>query len=93
MLNELIGNILLFSSTNQEFISDEFHSNITFRTAVEAKSRVRANDLRSMRAFVEECAPRRAIVVSAEEDRRMVDGIEIMSHSHFLELLHEGEIL
>ncbi|MCY4278935.1 MAG: AAA family ATPase [Gammaproteobacteria bacterium] len=61
--------------------------------AVEAKSRVRANDLRSMRAFVEECAPRRAIVVSAEEDRRMVDGIEIMPHSHFLELLHEGEIL
>ena len=61
--------------------------------AVEVKSRVRRGDLRSMRAFMEEFAPRRAIVVSAANDRRRIDGIEIMPYAHFLRLLHAGEIL
>ncbi len=61
--------------------------------AVEAKSRVRSQDLRPMRAFVEEHSPRQAIVVTAERDRRRVDGIEIMPYPSFLELLHAGEIV
>ena len=61
--------------------------------AVEAKTRVRTNDLRPMRAFVEEFAPKRAIIVCAESDMRIVDGIEIMPYGHFLELLHGGDLL
>lgn len=61
--------------------------------AVEAKSRVRGGDLRPMRAFVEEHAPRRAIVVTAEADRRRIDGIEVMPYPDFLALLHEGELI
>ena len=61
--------------------------------AIEAKSRVRSQDLRPMRAFVEEHSPRHAIVVNAANDRRRVDGIEIMPHPEFLELLHAGEFV
>lgn len=61
--------------------------------AIEAKSRVRSQDLRPMRAFVEEHSPRHAIVVTAEQDRRRVDGIEVMPYQSFLELLHAGEIV
>ena len=60
--------------------------------AIGAKSRVRSQDLRPMRAFVEEHSPRPAIVVTAEQDRRRVDGIEVMPYQSFLELLHAGEI-
>ena len=61
--------------------------------AVEAKARVRSGDLRPIRAFVEEFAPRRAIVVTAEADRRRVHGIDIMPYHEFLGLLHAGEIV
>ena len=61
--------------------------------AVEAKARVRSGDLRPIRAFVEEFAPRRAVVVTAEADRRRVDGIDIMPYDEFLGLLHAGEIV
>ena len=61
--------------------------------AIEAKSRVRSQDLRPMRAFVEEHSPRHAIIVNAANDRRRVDGIEIMPHPEFLELLHAGEFV
>ena len=61
--------------------------------AIEAKSRVRSQDLRPMRAFVEEHSPRHAIVVTAEQDHRRVDGIEVMPYQSFLELLHAGEIV
>ena len=60
--------------------------------AVEVKSRVRAGDLRSIAAFREEFAPRRAIVATADADRRHVDGIDIMSCGKFLELLHGGAL-
>lgn len=61
--------------------------------AVEAKARVRSGDLRPIRAFVEEFAPRRAVVVTAEADRRRVDGIDIMRYDEFLGMLHAGEIV
>ena len=46
-----------------------------------------------MRAFAEEFGPRKAIIVSAANDRRRIDGIEIMPYADFLGLLHAGEIL
>ena len=61
--------------------------------AIEAKTRVRSGDLRPMKAFIDEFAPRRAILVSAESDSRMAEGIEIMPYARFLEQLHSGEIL
>ena len=61
--------------------------------AIEAKTRVRSGDLRPMRAFIEEFAPRRAILVSAESDSRIVENIEILPYTRFLEQLHAGEIL
>ena len=36
---------------------------------------------------------RRSIVVTAEQDRRVVNGIEIMPYPEFLELLHGGDIV
>ncbi len=61
--------------------------------AVEAKSRVRSGDLQPMSAFVDEFSPRRAIVVTAETDRRRVDAIEIVPYGEFLAMLHAGELL
>lgn len=61
--------------------------------AVEVKSRVRGRALRPMRAFREEFRPGKAIIVTAENDRRYVDGIDIIPHGQFLERLHAGEIL
>ena len=61
--------------------------------AVEVKGRVRRGDLRPMRAFREEFRPRRAIIVTAERDRRNVDGIDIVPYPDFLWELHAGEIV
>ncbi len=46
-----------------------------------------------MNAFVEEFAPRRAIVVTAENDRRRVGGIAVMPFTEFLARLHGGTLL
>ena len=46
-----------------------------------------------MRAFREEFSPGRSIAVTAEQDRRVVDGIEVMPYSEFLELLHGGDVI
>ncbi len=61
--------------------------------AVEVKGRVRRRDLRPMRAFQEEFAPRRAIIVTAERDRRRIEGIDVMPYPDFLLELHAGEIV
>ena len=61
--------------------------------AVEVKGRVRWGDLRPMRAFREEFRPRRAIIVTAERERRNVDGIDIVPYPDFLLELHAGEIV
>ena len=61
--------------------------------AVETKARVRQGDLRAMRAFMEEFSPRAAYIVSAEQDRRLADGIDILPYGDFLRLLHDGEVI
>ena len=61
--------------------------------AVEVKGRVRRGDLRPMRAFREEFRPRRAIIVTAERDRRRINGIDLIPYQDFLLELHAGEII
>ena len=61
--------------------------------AVEVRSRVRSRDLRPMRAFREEFRPRRAFIVTAENDRRRVDGVDVIPYGRFLDRLHAGEIV
>jgi len=61
--------------------------------AIETKTRVRQGDLRAMRAFIENFSPRAAYIVSAEHDRRQVDGINILPYNDFLQMLHEGEVI
>ena len=61
--------------------------------AIEVKGRVRRGDLRPMRAFMEDHTPRRAIIVTAQEDRRHIDGIDIMPYRELLETLHAGELI
>ena len=61
--------------------------------AVEVKGRVRRGDLRPMRAFREDFGPRRAIIVTAERDRRRVDGIDVIPYQDFLMELHAGEVV
>lgn len=63
--------------------------------AVEVKgtSRVDPADFRSLRAFVEDNRPRRAIVVCNERAPRLVDGIEVLPWREFLARLWNGQIL
>lgn len=61
--------------------------------AVKVKGRVRRGDLRPMRAFREDFGPRRAIIVTAERDRRRVDGIDVIPYQDFLMELHAGEVV
>ena len=62
-------------------------------TAIEVKGgRVRAEDLKPLRAYAEEHRPRHAIVVCNEESpRRTSDGIWVLPWSVFLERLWAGE--
>ncbi len=63
-------------------------------TAIEVKggARVRTEDLRPLRAYVEEHRPRHAVVVCNEDaPRRTADGIWILPWSVFLERLWAGE--
>lgn len=63
-------------------------------TAIEVKGgpRVRTEDLRPLRAYVEEHRPRHAVVVCNEDaPRRTADGIRILPWSAFLERLWAGE--
>ena len=61
--------------------------------AVEVKGRVRRGDLRPSMAFWDEFRPRRSIVVTAERDRRRIDGVEVMPYQDFLLELHAGDIV
>ena len=61
---------------------------------VKASARLRPSDLRSIRAYVEEHHPQRAIVVCNERDaRRTSDGIWILPWERFLEQLWSGAIV
>lgn len=63
--------------------------------AVEVKgtSRVDAGDLRSLRAFVQDNRPRRAVLVCNERAPRIHEGIEVLPWKDFLDRLWAGEIL
>ncbi len=63
--------------------------------AIEVKgtSRVDSSDLRSLRAFVEDNRPRRALVVCNEASPRIVDGIELLPWREFLGRLWDGRII
>ena len=64
--------------------------------AIECKSSavVRESELKGMRAFADDCAVRRKIVVSREESpRRTEDGIEILPWGLFCRMLWGGETL
>ena len=63
------------------------------QVAVEVKSRVRARDLRGIKAFVEEFKPEKAIVVSAEDDRRRIDSVEVMPYTEFISQLNDGNLI
>ena len=57
------------------------------RVAIEVKSRVRAGELKSMSAFVEEVSPERAIIVCNERQARTVGSIEVLPWRRFLQEL------
>lgn len=63
--------------------------------AIEVKGASRADgrDLRGLRAFVEDHAPRQALLVCMEKKERIVDGIRILPWSLFLERLWADEII
>ena len=63
--------------------------------AIEVKgtSRVDPSDLRSLRAFIGDNRPRRAILVCNERAPRLVDGIEILPWRELLERLWAGDLL
>ena len=63
--------------------------------AIEVKGtgRVAAKSLRSLRTFVEEYAPRKAIVVCDEPVERVVGSIRIVPWKVFLQSLWSGEVL
>lgn len=65
----------------------------SFGRAFEVKGRVRRGDLRAMRAFREDFGPSRAIIVTAERDRRRIDGIDVVPYQDFLLELHAGDII
>ncbi len=63
--------------------------------AVEVKgtSRLDPSDFRSLRAFVQDHRPRRAILVSNERAPRLVEGIDVLPWREFLARLWGGGIL
>jgi predicted AAA+ superfamily ATPase len=63
--------------------------------AVEVKgtSRVDSSDLRSLRAFIEDNRPRRALLVCNERAPRRVEGIDVLPWREFLTRLWAGDIL
>jgi predicted AAA+ superfamily ATPase len=63
--------------------------------AVEVKgtSRVDSSDFRSLRAFLEDNHPRRAVVVCSEPAPRVQDGIEVLPWREFLARLWAGRIV
>ena len=61
---------------------------------VKGGARVRREDLKAMRAYVEEHRPRCAIVVCNEDEpRRTEDGIQVLPWRRFLERLWGDEIV
>lgn len=60
------------------------------RVAIEVKGRVRSGELKSIRAFADDHAPERSIVVCDERAARVADGIEILPWRQFLDELWDS---
>ncbi len=60
---------------------------------VKGTSRVDSSDLRSLRAFVADHRPRRAVLVCNERAPRLVEDIEILPWREFLARLWDGRVL
>ena len=60
---------------------------------VKGTSRADPSDLRSLRAFIEDNRPRRALLVCSEPAPRVVDGVEILPWREFLARLWAGNVL
>lgn len=60
---------------------------------VKGASRVDSSELRSLRAFIDDNRPRRAVVVCNETAPRRIDGIEILPWRVFLERLWDGRVI
>lgn len=60
---------------------------------VKGGSRIRKKDLRGLRAFVEDCGPKKAIVVSNEKEKRIHNGMLIVPFRKFLKDLWSGGII
>ncbi|MBU4342759.1 MAG: AAA family ATPase, partial [Candidatus Omnitrophica bacterium] len=65
------------------------------KVAVEVKgsSRIDSRDLKSSKVFIEECSPKRAVLVCNEKEKRVRGKIEIMPWRDFLSELWSGNIL
>ncbi len=63
--------------------------------AIEVKgtSRIDKRDLRPLRAFIEECSPRKALVVCNEREERVHGQIRIMPFRKFLRDLWQDKII
>ncbi|MBW1675369.1 MAG: ATP-binding protein [Deltaproteobacteria bacterium] len=63
--------------------------------AIEVKgaTRVEKRDLRPLNAFIEECSPRKALVLCNEREERVHGRIRIMPYRNFLRALWEGKII
>ncbi|MDP8238916.1 MAG: AAA family ATPase [Candidatus Hatepunaea meridiana] len=60
---------------------------------VKGSTRIEKRDLRSMKVFIEEYSPRKALIVCSEREERVCDQIRIMPFRNFLRDLWEGEII
>jgi len=65
------------------------------KVAIEVKgsSRIDSRDLKSLKAFIEEYSPQKAVLVCNEKERRVSDKIQIMPWKDFLFELWAGNIL
>jgi predicted AAA+ superfamily ATPase len=60
---------------------------------VKGSSRVEPRDLRSMMAFIEEYAPKKALLICNEREEHVQGQIRIMPWQRFLEDLWERKII
>lgn len=60
---------------------------------IKGKQRVDKNDLRGLRAFVEEYRPREALLVCNEKHVRKLGEIRILPYRHFIRELWDGLII
>jgi predicted AAA+ superfamily ATPase len=60
---------------------------------VKGSNRIDGRDIKSLKAFVEEYSPKKAILVCNEKEKRVIDKIQIMPWRDFLSELWGGSVL